>query len=98
MVEVTQADRLAAAQIYQRFRDHDYAKWIGDGTNAGGDFDTVIQAFARHRLAGVKVGLDAAAERADELFFSGEDESIATVIADEIRAIDPASVGADHDA
>ena len=51
MIEVTQADRLAAAQIYQRFRDHDYAKWIGDGTNAGGDFDTVIQAFARHRRA-----------------------------------------------
>lgn len=49
-------------------------------------------------LAGVKAGLDAAAERADELFFGGEDESVATVIANEIRAIDPASVGADHDA
>ena len=62
MIEVTQADRLAAAQIYQRFRDHDYAKWIGDGTNAGGDFDTVIQAFARHRIAARDAALEEAAK------------------------------------
>ena len=66
MIEVTQADRLAAAQIYQRFRDHDYAKWIGDGTNAGGDFDTVIQAFARHRIAARDAALEEAAKVAEK--------------------------------
>jgi hypothetical protein len=63
MVEVRQEDRLAAMQIYQRFWDHDYVKWIGDGTNAGGDGYTVIQAFARHRIA----ALEEAAKVADEL-------------------------------
>lgn len=48
---VTDADRQEAARIYQRFRDHDYAKWIMDGTNASGNGDSVIQAFARHRQA-----------------------------------------------
>ncbi len=66
MVEVTQEDRLAAMQIYQRFRDHDYAKWIGDGTNAGGDGDTVIQAFARHRIAAENAVLERAAKVAEK--------------------------------
>lgn len=50
-VPVTQEDRRAAASVYQRFRDHDFAKWIIDGSNAGGDADFVIQLFARHRIA-----------------------------------------------
>lgn len=69
-IEVTQTDREAAARIYQRFRDYDYAKWIMEGENAGGDHDQVIQAFARHRIAseeagflrGVKAALEAAAK------------------------------------
>jgi len=76
MIEVTQADRLAAAQIYQRFRDHDYAKWIGDGTNAGGDFDTVIQAFARHRIA----ALEEAATELERQDGHGEWSEAATAI------------------
>lgn len=48
---IIQADREAAARIYQRFRDHDYAKWIMEGANASGDGDSVIQAFASHREA-----------------------------------------------
>lgn len=62
MVEVTQADRLEAVRIYQRFRDHDYAKWIGDGTNATGDADSVMQAFARHRIAAAQAERAAAAD------------------------------------
>lgn len=62
MVEVTQADRLEAVRIYQRFRDHDYAKWIGDGTNATGDADGVMQAFARHRIAAAQAERAAVAE------------------------------------
>ena len=54
--EVTQADLDAAASIYQNFRDHDYAKWVREGTNAGGDSDRVIQAFARHRLEALAQG------------------------------------------
>ena len=46
---VTQADREAAARVYQNFRDHDYAKWVSEGTNATGDADWLIQAFALHR-------------------------------------------------
>lgn len=98
MIEVTQADRLAAAQIYQRFRDHDYAKWIGDGTNAGGDFDTVIQAFARHRIAARDAALEEAAKVADEyaVFHDKHDDGLsgfthmalgAREVAEEIRAL-----------
>lgn len=50
-LKITQADREAAARIYQNFRDHDYAKWILERTNASGDADSIIQAFARHRIA-----------------------------------------------
>lgn len=48
---VTQGDREAAARVYQQFRDHDYARWVREGTNATGDHDSIVQAFARHRLA-----------------------------------------------
>ena len=51
LLPVTPEDRRAAASIYQRFRDHDYAGWILAGTNAGGDADFVLQTFARHRQA-----------------------------------------------
>lgn len=61
MTEVTHEDRLAAKQIYQRFRDHDYAKWIADGTNAGGDADAVIQLFKAHRIAAEARGMEQAA-------------------------------------
>lgn len=49
-VAVTQADQEAAASVYARFRDHDYAAWVRAGTNAMGDNDSIIQAFARHRI------------------------------------------------
>ena len=67
MVEVTQEDREAAAMIYQRFRDYDYARWIMDGTNAMGDHDSVIQAFAAHRIAAEKRGAEKMRERAAEV-------------------------------
>ena len=55
---VTQADRDAAAQVYQSFRDHDFAKWISQGTNAGGDYNFIIQLFARHRIAATSAAED----------------------------------------
>lgn len=53
-LEVEQCDRDAAARVYQNFRDPDYARWVSAGTNATGDADWCIQAFARHRLAAVE--------------------------------------------
>lgn len=51
MTNVTQEDRDAAARIYQNFRDYDFARWITEGTNAGGDANWAIQLMARHREA-----------------------------------------------
>ena len=95
MVEVTREDRLAAMQIYQRFRDHDYAKWIGDGTNAGGDGDTVIQAFARHRIAAENVALERAAKVADRRDTGDmqREDMEARAIASAIRALKGPSNG-----
>lgn len=90
MVEVTQADRIAAASVAVLVEMRELI--------LAGKADHHAEPWAMHRLAGVKAGLYAAAEKADELFFGGEDEAVATVIANNIRAIDPASVGADHDA
>lgn len=74
--QVTQKDREAAARIYQNFRDHDYAKWILDGTNAMGDHDPVIQAFARHRL-----------ERSEPVpFQQGVDQWMDVCFGEEIKA------------
>jgi len=67
MVKATQEDREAAAMIYQRFRDCDYARWIMDGTNAMGVHDSVIQAFAVHRIAAEKRGAEKMRERAAEV-------------------------------
>lgn len=44
---VSQRAREAAAQIYANFRDHDFANWIRQGTNAGGDSNWAIQMMAR---------------------------------------------------
>lgn len=51
ILAVTQADREAAAQVYSSFRDHDFATWIRNGSNASGDHNSIIQMFARHRIA-----------------------------------------------
>jgi len=73
MVEVTDEDRREAAIIYQRFRDYDYAGWILDGTNAMGDADSVIQAFARHRIAAEQRGKIEGARLAIEAALGGID-------------------------
>lgn len=48
---VTQEDREAAASVYRRFRDEEHAALV---LNGGADSDSVVQAFARHRLAQTK--------------------------------------------
>ncbi len=97
MIEVAQEDRLAAAQIYQRFRDHDYAKWIGDGTNAGGDGDTVIQAFARHRIAAENAALEEAAKVVEKwiepVMATPHENATYRIIATAIRAMKGPSNG-----
>lgn len=98
MVEVTQEDREAAAIIYQRFRDYDYAGWILDGTNAMGDADSVIQAFACHRIAaeqrgkleGARLTLEAAADRCD--FLAQFPLTAREKLGASIRALDPAKI------
>jgi len=61
-----------------------------------------LEAVARHRLAGVKAGLDTAANLcgalAETTYDSADAFDAAVGCESFIRAIDPASVGADHDA
>ena len=96
MTDITQADRDAAAAIYQNFRDHDYAGWVRDGTNAGGDHDWVIQTVAKRYeagfQAGVKAGLEAAANVATGTRGWPNWPLVGSEVAKDIRAIDPTSI------
>lgn len=51
----SQRAREAAAQVYSYFRDHDFAGWIRNGTNAGGDYNGIIQLFARFEEEGKRI-------------------------------------------
>lgn len=89
MVEVTKADR-----DWLRAWQRDYGR---KGTS-----QQLLEAVARHRLAGVKAGLDTAANLcgalAETTYDSADAFDAAVGCESFIRAIDPASVGADHDA
>ena len=112
MIEVTQADREAAAK---------WAKMQGRPQQAANmrrgscDSAPLVQAFARHRLAGVKAGMDAAARALEadaqlcDCFARSEGECACGAWSDYktvpmeraveiVRAIDPTTVGAEHDA
>ena len=68
IARIEQCDRDAAADIYQRFRDHDMAGWCKRGK---ADADSIIQAFAKHRILATRgdrfaEGVEAAAKVADD--------------------------------
>lgn len=77
---IEQIDRDAAARVYQNFRDYDYARWVSNGTNATGDADWAIQAFAAHRQAAYAAGMERAAEILDHLDGFGEWREAAAAI------------------
>ncbi len=67
MPDVSDADRKAAAETYQRFRDYDFAGWILEGKC---DTDSTVQAFARHAA-------QAKAERTAEIVAMIREEAVA---------------------
>ena len=64
---ITDADRKAAAETYQRFRDYDFAGWILEGKC---DTDSTVQAFARHHQAAEAEG-----------YAKGQADTVARVVA-----------------
>ncbi len=94
MIEVKKEDREAAASIAVLVEMRELI--------LAGRADHHAEPWAMHRLAGVKVGLDAAANLcgalAETTYDSADAFDAAVGCESFIRALDPASVGADHDA
>ena len=108
-IEVTQADREAAASGYFAWCSGNPV--IPDRMKAGNaDDHSMVQAFARHRIAaeqrgkieGARLAIEAAATVAPSKTPSGECETVGQwtrrTLREAIRAIDPAAFRGDDDA
>ena len=92
MDKVEQVDRDAAYLLFKKHYGDDWPA-LRDGAWDEHEF---IQAFAKHRLSGVKAGLEAGARRAHafkQKIREPNDWFIAVDISQAILSIDPESIG-----